>query len=110
ATVQQWLPFAPVVLLSFSQYMKSLNFPLKDKILALLEQGVQQALAQQQMMQEAMAMQAGAQGLPAGPGAGAGGGGGEIPPAPAGAIGGPPTPIEGPPPLPPGAPAANALP
>lgn len=106
ASAQAWLPFANVVMLSFGQYMKAMSYPLREKVLAALEQAIQQLLMQQQMQQQAMMMaqmQQQAQGQGAPPGGPQGGppGGGGIPPQPAGDIGGPPAGIQGPPPLPP---------
>jgi hypothetical protein len=107
-SVQQWLPFADVVLESFGQYMKDLKWPLRDKVLMMLRAEVQQLQMQQQLAAAAQqALMAGGIGAPVAPGAGPGGG---VPPAPAGTIGGPPSPIEGPPALPPGATAVNAFP
>jgi hypothetical protein len=107
-SVQQWLPFADVVLESFGQYMKDLKWPLRDKVLAMLRAEIHQLQLQQQMAaQAAQVALAGGMGAAGPPAAEPGGG---LPSPPPGAIGGLPAPIPGPPPLPPGATMTNAIP
>ncbi len=103
ATMPQWIHSASAVFLSFGQYLKSLNYPLREKMMAALEQSVAAFMG---MQQQAMALQAaGAAGMGQPPGGGAG-----APAPPPGSLGGAPAPIPGPPPLPPGATSTHVAP